>query len=138
MAWKILFALIYDFLLLLAVWFFAAIPVVLWQGESLETKPFATLALQIYLIGITYLYLTYFWTQSGQTPGLRTWKLQLQREDGYLLTRHNANLRFLFAIPLMLFFGISLIGLFFGKKQLLHDQITNTRIVLISAPKSAS
>lgn len=132
MAWKILFALLYDLLLLLAVWFFAAIPIVLWQDGSLEGKPFATLALQIYLIGVTYLYLTYFWTQSGQTPGLRTWKLQLQREDGYLLTRHNANLRFVLAIPLMLFFGLSLIGLVFGKKQLLHDQIANTRIVPIT------
>ncbi|WP_321276069.1 RDD family protein [Thiomicrorhabdus indica] len=129
MAWKILFALLYDFLLLLAVWFFAAIPVVMWQGGSLEDKPFATLALQIYLIGITYLYLSYFWTQSGQTPGLRTWKLQLQREDGYLLTRHNANVRFLWAI---LLFGIALFGLITRKKQLLHDQISKTRIVPIA------
>ncbi|WP_130537928.1 RDD family protein [Thiomicrorhabdus indica] len=129
MAWKILFALLYDFLLLLAVWFFAAIPVVMWQGGSLEDKPFATLALQIYLLGITYLYLSYFWTQSGQTPGLRTWKLQLQREDGYLLTRHNANVRFLWAV---LFFGITLFGLITRKKQLLHDQISKTRIVPIA------
>lgn len=129
LSWKIVFALLYDVILLLAVWFFAAIPVVLWQGGSLEAKPMATLGLQIYLIGITYLYLTYFWTQSGQTPGLRTWKLQLQREDGYLLTRHNANVRFLLSI---IFFGISLIGLTYGKKQLLHDQLAKTRIVPIS------
>lgn len=127
--WKIVFALVYDFILLLAVWFFAAIPVVLWQGGSLETKPFATLALQIYLLGITYIYLSYFWTQSGQTPGLRTWKLQLQREDGYLLTRHNANVRFMWSV---LLFGVALVGLLFGKKQLLHDQLAKTRIVPIS------
>lgn len=129
MSWKILFALFYDFILLVAVWFFAAMPVVIWQGGSLEAKPMATLALQIYLLGITYLYLTYFWLQSGQTPGLRTWKLQLQREDGYLLTRHDANVRFLWAI---LLFGINLIGLVYGKKQLLHDQLAKTRIVPIS------
>lgn len=135
MAWKILFALLYDFLLLLAVWFFAAIPVVLWQDGSFEGKPFATLALQIYLIGITYLYLSYFWTQSGQTPGLRTWKLQLQREDGYLLTRHNANVRFLWAV---LLFGLTLFGLLSPKRQLLHDQISKTRIVPIEDTHSNS
>ncbi len=135
MAWKILFALLYDFLLLLAVWFFAAIPVVIWQGGSLEDKPFATLALQIYLLGITYLYLTYFWTQSGQTPGLRTWKLQLQREDGYLLTRHNANIRFMWGV---LLFGLTLFGLLSPKRQLLHDQIAKTRIVPIEDTNSNS
>lgn len=128
-AWKIVFALLYDFLLLMTVWFFASIPFVIWQGGSIEGKPFATLALQVYLLAITYVYLSYFWTQSGQTPGLRTWKLQLQREDGYLLTRHNANIRFLFAV---LLFGFSLIGLLMRKKQLLHDQLAKTRIVPIS------
>jgi len=91
---KIIFAFLYDLLLLCAIWFVATIPFVLWQGEGFDTKPLTLLAFQIYLIGVTYMYLTHFWVKAGQTPGLKTWRLQLVREDGYLLTRYNANLRF--------------------------------------------
>ncbi|WP_028486155.1 RDD family protein [Thiomicrorhabdus chilensis] len=124
---KILFALGYDFILLCAVWFMAALPYVLWQGETLQNRPAASLGFQLYLLAITYFYLTYFWTQSGQTPGLRTWKLKLVREDGYLLTRHNANLRFLWTV---LFCLIGWITLFTSRKQQsLQDILSKTKIV---------
>lgn len=128
---KILFALLYDLLLLLAVWFVSAIPFVLWQGENMHTSPVASLGFQLYLLGITYLYLTYFWVHSGQTPGLRTWKLALVREDGYQLTRYNANLRFLFTVPLCL---IGWLGLFLSpQKQSLQDILAKTKIVPIDS-----
>jgi len=125
---KILFANLYDILLLLAIWFAAAVPFVLWQGEALESSSAVTLALQIYIIAITYVYLTYFWTQSGQTPGLRTWKLQLVTEDNRILSRHTANMRFIFTV---LFFLIGWIGLFLPKKQLLQDQFAKTKIIAV-------
>ncbi len=126
---KILFANLYDLLLLLAIWFVAAIPFVVWQGGTFEGKPSITLAFQIYMIAITYIYLTYFWTQSGQTPGLRTWKLQIQTEQGFIPNRFNANLRFLFTVFL---FPIGWIGLLFGKQQLLQDRLAKTKIVAVS------
>ncbi|GKT11045.1 MAG: hypothetical protein ISEC1_P0008 [Thiomicrorhabdus sp.] len=125
---KVIFAFFYDLLLLLAIWFVASIPFLLWQGEGFDQKPIILLAFQIYLIAITYAYLTHFWTQSGQTPGLRTWKLQLVREDGYLLTRYNANLRFILATVLFL---IGWIGLFTAKKQLLQDSFGRTKIIAV-------
>lgn len=127
---KILFALLYDLILLLAVWFFAALPYVLWQGENFQHSPVANLGFQLYLLGITYLYLTYFWTTNGQTPGLRTWKLHLVREDGYLLTRHNANVRFIWTV---LFCLIGWVTLFISpRQQSLQDLLAKTKIVPIS------
>lgn len=125
---KVIFAFFYDLLLLLAIWFVATIPFIVWQGEGFTERPFVLLAYQIYLIAITYAYLTHFWTQSGQTPGLRTWKLQIVREDGFLLTRYNANLRFVLATLLFL---IGWIGLFTSKKQLLQDSLGRTKIIAV-------
>ena len=126
---KIFFALLYDLLLLCAVWFVAAIPFVFWQGEAMQGSPVAQFAFQLYLVTITYLYLTYFWIHSGQTPGLRTWKLKLTRQDGYLLTRYNANMRFLFIVPLCL---IGWIGLFITpQKQSFQDMLAKTKITSI-------
>ncbi len=125
---KIIFAFFYDLLLLCALWFVATIPFLIWQGESFTQNTLMLLAFQIYLIAISYLYLSFFWMQNGQTPGLRTWKLQLQREDGHLLTRHNSNLRFTLAT---LLFPIGWIGLLTPKKQLLQDILAKTKIVPI-------
>jgi len=125
---KILFANLYDLILLIAVWFVFAIPFVLWQGKSFEDNPMMVFAFQVYILGITYTYLTYFWTQSGQTPGLRTWKLRIVNEDDSSISRYNANLRFVFTI---LFFLIGWIGLFLPKNQLLQDRFAKTKIVAV-------
>lgn len=126
---KILFANLYDLLLLLAIWFAAALPFVLWQGSNMEENPLIKLAFQIYLIAITYVYLSYFWIQSGQTPGLKTWKLQLVTERQNLPNRYHANLRFFWTI---LLFPIGWVGLLFGRQQLLQDRLAKTKIIAIA------
>lgn len=124
---KIIFAFLYDLLLLLAVWFVTAIPFVLWQGESLQTNTNSMIGFQVYLLAITYVYLTYFWTLNGQSPGLRVWKLKIRRVDGYLMTRHNANVRFILGI---LIFPFGWIYLLFPKStQTLQDKLSGTEIV---------
>ncbi len=57
---KIIFAFFYDLLLLCALWFVATIPFLIWQGESFAQTPLMLLAFQIYLIAISYIYLTFF------------------------------------------------------------------------------
>ena len=127
---KIIFALFYDLLLLLAVWFVAAIPFLIWQGEGFETEPLTVLAFQIYLLGVSYIYLSYFWLQTGQTPGLRTWKLRLIRTDNYLLTRRDATIRFVMCLLSIATLGAGWLWLWFSKKkQTLHDQLSYTQIV---------
>lgn len=127
-ALKIIMAFFYDFLLLFAVWFFAAIPFVMWQGENIQTKSTVMVSFQVYLLAITYAYLTFFWIKSGQTPGLKTWQLRIQTKDGFLLSRHQANIRFMYTVLLFL---IGWIGLFFGEKQTLQDRLARTQIVSI-------
>ncbi|MBE0494251.1 MAG: RDD family protein [Thiomicrospira sp.] len=127
---KIIFALFYDLLLLLAVWFVAAIPFLIWQGEGFETEPLTVLAFQIYLLGVSYIYLSYFWLQTGQTPGLRTWKLRLIRTDNYLLTRRDATIRFVMCLLSIATLGAGWLWLWFSKNhQTLHDQLSYTQIV---------
>jgi uncharacterized RDD family membrane protein YckC len=127
---KILFALIYDTLLLIAVLFFATLPFVLWQGENFTNKPLTLLSYQLYLIGISYIYLSYFWLQTGQTPGLRTWKLRLIRQDGYLLTRRDSMARFLLSLISVFTLGLGWLWLMLSRRNLsLHDHLSQTQIV---------
>ncbi|UQB42999.1 RDD family protein [Thiomicrospira microaerophila] len=127
---KIIFALLYDLLLLFAVWFFAALPFVIWQGPGFEKNPLTLVIFQLYLVMISYVYLSYFWLQTGQTPGLRTWKLRLVRLDGYLPTRHDANKRFFFSLISIASLGLGWIWLFFNNQgQTLHDRLSHTQII---------
>ena len=111
--------------------FFSAIPFVVWQGDAIQTQNTVKVAFQVYLLAILYVYLTFFWTKSGQTPGLKTWKLQLIDQQGYVPSRYRANIRFLFSI---LLFWIGWIGLFFGQRQTLQDQLSGTQIISIKQP----
>jgi uncharacterized RDD family membrane protein YckC len=131
---KIIFALLYDLLLLLAVWFFVAIPFVLWQGDNIQNSPATLFAFQVYLLGTTYIYLSYFWLQTGQTPGLRTWRLQLIRTDGYILTRRDSYVRFLFSLISVATLGLGWLWVFFNNRhQTFHDMMANTQIIAVKA-----
>lgn len=125
---KILFAFAYDFILLCAIWIAAAFPFVLWQGggEQLSANPYAMIGFQAYLLGVTYVYLTYFWTHNGQTPGLRVWKLALVRKDHYLMPRYQANLRFILGV---IFCWIGWVGVLTPWKTTLQDALSHTQIL---------
>lgn len=126
---KILFALLYDTLLLLSVLFVTSIPYLLWQGEGFTDKPLNLLIYQIYLLTISYIYLSYFWLQTGQTPGLRTWKLRLTRQDDYILTRRDSIMRFIFSLISLATLGLGWLWMFVSpNKQSLHDQLSHTKI----------
>lgn len=131
---KVILAFLYDFILLFAVWFAAAVPFVLWQGADFQQDAVKLLSFQVYLLAVTYFYLTYFWMQNGQTPGLRVWHLRLVDHQGYCLSRSQANLRFLLGI---LLFGIGWVTLFTSKRQTLQDILAHTHI-LPSRPEEKS
>jgi uncharacterized RDD family membrane protein YckC len=118
----------------MAIWFFVAIPFVLWKGDSIQTSSATLFAFQVYLLGTTYIYLSYFWLQTGQTPGLRTWQLQLVRTDGYILTRRDSYVRFLFSIISIATLGVGWLWLFFNNRhQSFHDMMANTQIIAVKA-----
>ena len=48
----------------------------------LISDPTASVLYTAYLVTIIIGFYTYFWTQAGQTLGMRAWKLKLQNEDG--------------------------------------------------------
>lgn len=124
---KIIFAFFYDFLLLFAVLFVASLPYLAWFGPGFQQDASKLLSYQLYLLAIIYAYLTYFWTHNGQSPGLRVWHLRLVDQQGYCLTRNQANIRFILGI---LLFPLGWITLFLpNKKQTLQDLLAKTQII---------
>lgn len=100
-----LLALIYDALLLIAVWFLAmAVLLILSGGRITAASPWSSL----YLLGVAVAFFGGFWTHGGQTLGMRAWRLKLVQADGRPITWPQAGLRVLTAIPAWL---VGIIGI---------------------------
>lgn len=122
-----LFAMFYDSLLLMAILFIAtAILLVFNHGEAITTEqsPFYS----IYLLLIVFFFYAWFWRKSGQTLGMKVWKIQIIHESGYLPSWQHSFLRLSTAL-----LSIACLGLgywwFIPFKYTWHDRISQTMII---------
>jgi uncharacterized RDD family membrane protein YckC len=83
----------------------------------------------ILLISVSLLFFSYFWTKSGQTIGMRAWRLKVQNPDGSLLSWPKATLR---SITALLGLGNILVLLDFKTKRSLQDIICNTEVIVLT------
>ena len=80
-------------------------------------------------LGWVVFFFVFFWAKSGQTLGMRAWRLRVQNLDGSLISKSTGLKRIL---PTLLGFG-NILVLFDRKNKLsLQDRLTNTEVVLIS------
>ncbi len=68
-------SILYDIIALTAIWFFAALAVVIIrQGEAVGAGNSLFMA---YLLAVAYAYFGFCWTRGGQTLGMKSWKIRL-------------------------------------------------------------
>jgi uncharacterized RDD family membrane protein YckC len=124
-------ALFYDSLLLLAlliIW--TTLLILLNKGQSLSPSP----GYRLSLILIIAFYFIGFWRHGGQTSGMKAWGLKLisTRSQHQTLTYFQALLRFILAIPSLLFLGIGFFWLLFNKKHLtLYDRLSRIKMIYL-------
>ena len=125
--WRRLAALLYDSLLLLALWFLAtAMLLPLTHGEAIAGNPL----LSTYLLFISFFFYGWFWTHGGQTLGMRSWRLQLRNLRPGPVTWLQVLLRFMTALPAALLFGLGYLWMLVDKRKLTwHDRYSETCIV---------
>jgi uncharacterized RDD family membrane protein YckC len=85
---------------------------------------------QVYLLTIIVGYYLYFWRRSGQTVGMKAWRIRLVALNGEPLNVRQMSLRMLGAVPA---FGVCLLGVlwhYWDKSGLnWHDHISQTKLV---------
>ncbi len=129
-----LFAIFYDALLLLALLMVAtAIGLTFTGGEATDpNNPLMT----TWLFFVTFFYFAWPWMNTGQTLGMKTWRIRLERIDGKPLTLWHVLLRFISAIPSIGIGGLGLFYMLINKDKLaLHDKFSETRMVDIKQLK---
>jgi len=126
-----LMAMIYDTLLLFSVLLLATgLAELVTQGSLHYHNPF----FRTWLFLVCFLFYAWFWTHGGQTLGMRTWRLRLQRLDGKPVTLWQALLRFLSAIPSLALLGLGMFWMLIDRNKMTwHDRFSES--VIVQLPK---
>lgn len=129
-------AMLYDALLVTALLFLATLPfIAIRGGKPVEANE--NLVYQFVLVVVIFGFFVGFWTRSGRTLGMQSWRLQLETRDGSQPTFAVATLRFFAALLSWLPAGIGFLWQLVDKEKLTwHDRISKTRIVYYPKDKT--
>jgi len=126
-----LLAMFYDTLLLLSALLIAtALVMMMTRGTLSYHNPF----FRTFLFAICYLFHTWFWLHGGQTLGMKTWRLRVQRRDGGPISPWQALARFMAAIPSLAPGGAGMLWMLVDRDRMTwHDRFSET--VIVRLPK---
>ncbi|MGH1537588.1 MAG: RDD family protein [Gammaproteobacteria bacterium] len=121
-------AILYDFFLLITVLFIASFIAVIPTGIAPEDRFF--FLFQAYIFLVAFLFFAWFWTRSGQTLGMRTWKLKVVNEDGSKITWSKALIRFAVSLISWLVLGLGFLWSLWDKQhRTWHDIASKTKLI---------
>jgi uncharacterized RDD family membrane protein YckC len=130
---KQLAAMLYDSFLVFGILFFASALVLLFnQGEAIEPNPWFSL----YLLLTLFTFYAWFWNKSGQTLGMRVWKIRIVSESGGNPDWATCYLRLVSALLSLLCLGLGYWWRLF-KPYTWHDRLSKTCIIDVSAVSPA-
>lgn len=126
---KQLLAMVYDSLLIIAILFVTtAILLTFNDGEAIVSNPFFS----GFLVLIIFIFYSWFWNKSGQTLGMRAWKIRIVSELGGNPGWAVSFLRLTFAILSLVCLGLGYWWRLF-RPYTWHDRLSLTRIIDVSA-----
>ena len=125
-------AIVYDGLLIVALWMAATAAVVILRQTEIQP---ANVFFQGYLLIVAWLYLAICW-RAGQTLGMKAWRITLVTETRPIAW-HLTIVRFLVAVLSWAGLGVGFIwSLFHPHKATWHDLASGSRLVV--RPKQSS
>lgn len=128
---KRLAAIVYDSLLVMALWMLVGYVFIFFNDGEAVTGPLFKSTVFL----VTFLFFALFWTQSGQTLGMIAWRLRIESDQGQPINAKQALLRFMAALLSALALGIGYWWIVFDNNKLgWHDHWSNSRVVQL--PKS--
>ena len=132
-------AMFYDGLLLLAVLMVATglfLPLTGGEAISPRDNPGLELAYRAVLVLLTVGFFGVFWTRRGQTLGMASWRVRVERDDGALLSWSDTLRRLAAALLSWLPLGLGFLWVLVDpQRRAWHDRLSRTRVVVV--PKVA-
>jgi uncharacterized RDD family membrane protein YckC len=130
-------AMLYDALLLLALWFLATacfLPFTGGEAVTWSRAPLLAFVHRTSLIALLVGFYGTFWTRRGQTLGMASWRIRVERTDGALLRWRDVFVRIAAATVSLLAAGAGWLWVLVDQeRRAWHDILSHTRVV--TAPK---
>ena len=137
---------VYDFLIAIAVYmtagavFFLLIVLFMHFGlislqghkhviDAISQTPWLMWLNEFWKLAWVSYFFIFFWAKSGQTLGMKAWRLRVQNQDGSLIDKKTGLKRLL---PTCLGLGNLLVLVDRKNKLSLQDRLTNTEVVVLS------
>lgn len=131
--WRRFAAMAYDALLVVALWFVAAVPVTVAFHPQLGDT-LARWGMRVYLFAVGFAFFGWFWTHGGQTLGMRAWRVRLVQRDDAPLTWRVALVRYVLASVSLAAGGLGYWWSLIDRERLTwHDRIARTRMKVVTA-----
>ena len=128
-------AMLYDGLLLIGVLMVAtALFLPLTGGEAVASgsNPVLEWVYRAALLALIVGFYGVFWTIRGQTLGMASWRLRVEREDGTLLGWGDTARRLGWALVSALPLGLGFLWVLFDhERRAWHDRLSGTRVVVL-------
>lgn len=128
-------AVLYDGLLLVAVLMVTtALFLPFTGGRALDPqeRPVLEWIYRATLLLVTVAFFGVFWTRRGQTLGMASWRLRIEREDGGTLTWGHTVRRLAAALLSWLPFGLGYLWILVDpQRRAWHDRLSGTRILVM-------
>jgi len=132
--WRILAAMAYDSILVIAIWmvvtfiilsFFGVENARTLEGEAVVLDPIYKNITFTAMIVSAWAFYGWFWTHSGQTLGMQAWRIRVVSKQGQPITVAQSVVRFGAAMVSWLLLGIGYwMMLFNSEKETLHDKVS--------------
>jgi uncharacterized RDD family membrane protein YckC len=121
-------AMVYDGLVILAVWMLLGfVAVALNGGEANESPLFHSI-----LLFATFTFFAYFWMRAGMTLGMQAWRLRVQTVQGGPLSLPQCLVRFVAAGISLALVGLGYWWILFdGEKRSWSDIASDSRVVVL-------
>ena len=133
-------AMLYDGLLLIGVLMIAtALFLPLTGGEAVVSgrNPVLEWVYRAALLALIVGFYGVFWTIRGQTLGMASWRLRVEREDGTLLGWGDTARRLAWALVSLAPLGLGFVWILFDpERRAWHDRLSRTRVVVL--PKGSA
>lgn len=139
--WRRLAAMLYDSILVIAIWIVVGgiVLAIFGVDESRAQNGIMTelsLAHQVTLffslLLSPFLFFGFFWTHSGQTLGMQAWRIRVQNADGSAISWLQVVLRFGTAPFAFLVGGLGYLWMLFdARRRTLPDIVSNSQVVKI-------
>ena len=136
-------AMLYDGLLVLAIWILITVLHVTFVrqvlglgAEEVGAGVMQRFSLQLLLVTGAFLFFAFSWMRGGMTLGMQAWRLRVQTRSGNAITLRQSLLRYLVAWLSLAAFGLGYLWVLFDtERRSWPDIASDTRVVVL--PKAS-